>query len=230
VFALVACGSSVQSSLGFGLGLIAAPLLLLIDARLVPGPLMAAGVLMTLLVAYRERAAIDFVGLRFALGGRIAGTLLAALIWTAISPRIFDLVFGGLVLFAVVISLTSLRISPGPRSAAAAGALSGFMATLSAIGGPPMALLYQRASPARLRGTLAGFYVIGALISLTALAFVGRYGSEELVLTLYLVPAILLGYWASRWLRDYLDVAGARPFLLGLSCLTALAVLYRALV
>ncbi|MDH3214132.1 MAG: hypothetical protein OEM05_16765, partial [Myxococcales bacterium] len=71
VFAVVAVGSSVQASVGFGLGLIAAPVLLLVDAQLVPGPLMASGIALTVLVAYRERAAIDLVGLRFAFGGRV---------------------------------------------------------------------------------------------------------------------------------------------------------------
>ena len=124
MFALVVFGSLVQASIGFGLGLIAAPLLLLIDSRLVPGPLMASGIVLTILVAYRERAAIDFAGLRFALGGRILGTLLAALVWTTLTSRDFDLLFGGLVMLALALSISGLRMSPSPRMATAAGVLS----------------------------------------------------------------------------------------------------------
>jgi uncharacterized membrane protein YfcA len=230
VFAVVVLGSSVQASLGFGLGLVAAPLLLLIDSRLVPGPLMASGIVLTLRVAYRERDAIDFAGLRFALGGRILGTFLAALVWTTLTSRTFDLLFGGLVMLAIALSASGLRVSPSPGTATGAGALSGFMGTLSSIGGPPMALLYQGESAARLRSTLSGYFVIGALISLTALAAVGRYGKEEILLSVFLIPAILVGDLASGRMRSYVDGAGVKPFILALSFLSAAGVLYRALV
>ena len=229
VLAVVVLGSSVQASVGFGLGLIAAPLLLLIDSQLVPGPLMASGIVLTLRVAYREREAIDFAGIGFALGGRILGTFLAALVLTTLTPRSFDLLFGGLVMLAVVLSVSGLRVSPSPRTATGAGVLSGFMATLSSIGGPPMALLYQRETAARLRGTLSAYFVVGALVSLVALAAVGRYGKEEILLSILLIPAILVGDLASGRMRSFVDRAGARPFVLGLSSLSAAGVLYRAL-
>ena len=228
-FALVAIGSCVQASVGFGLGLISAPFLFLIYPPLVPGPLMASSVALTLLIAIREREAIDFAGLGFAFAGRIAGTLLAALVWIALPTENFDLVFAALVLLGVALSLSRIRIDPNPATASAAGALSGFMGTLSSIGGPPMALLYQRASGPRIRGTLSGHFVIGALVSLVALAAVGHYGRAEVILTIWLLPAILTGFAVSPWIRDSVDRAGARPFVLGLSVLAALGILYRAI-
>jgi len=230
VFAVVAVGSSVQASVGFGLGLIAAPVLLLVDSQLVPGPLMASGIVLTVLVAYRERAAIDLVGLRFAFGGRVLGTVLAAAVLTSISQRVFDFVFASLVLVAVALALSGWSVAPNRGRAAVAGAVSGFMGTLSSIGGPPMALLYQGEGGARFRGTLSGYFVLGATFSVVALSVVGRFGGDEAVLTAYLVPAILVGLFASRWLREYVDRSGVRPFVLGLSFCSAMAVLVRALV
>jgi len=228
VFVLLAIGSCIQSSVGFGLGLIAAPLLFLIYPPLVPGPLMASSVALTLLIALRERSAIDLGGLGFAVAGRIAGTLLAALVWRFLPGDDFDVLFASLVLLGVALSFSRLRVEPGPLTASAAGALSGFMGTLSSIGGPPMALLYQRQSGARIRGTLSGHFVIGALISLLALAAVGRYGRTEIILSIELVPGVLAGYLASRWVRASVDRVGARPFVLGLSVLAALGILFRA--
>jgi uncharacterized membrane protein YfcA len=228
VFVLVAIGSCIQASVGFGLGLIAAPFLFLIHPPLVPGPLMASSLALTLLIAFREREAIDFVGLGFAFVGRIAGTLVAAFVWVTLPSENFDLVFAGLVLLGVAFSLSSLRIDPNPATVSAAGALSGFMGTLSSIGGPPMALLYQRASGPRIRGTLSGHFVIGALVSLSALAAIGRYGRAEIILSIWLVPAILAGFAVSPLIRKSVDRAGARPFVLGLSVLAALGILYRA--
>jgi hypothetical protein len=228
VFAVVALASSVQASVGFGLGLIAAPVLLLIDPQLVPGPLMASGIVLTVRVAYREKDAIDFAGLRFALGGRILGTLLAALVWTTLTSSDFDLLFGGLVMLAIALSIAAPRAAPNPGTATLAGVLSGFMATLSSIGGPPIALLYQRETGPRLRATLSGYFAIGASISLVALAAVDRYGREEIALTIFLIPAILAGDRTSRRMRNQVDRTGARPFVLALSFLAALGVLYRA--
>jgi uncharacterized membrane protein YfcA len=228
IFALVAIGSCVQASVGFGLGLIAAPLLFLIYPALIPGPLMASSVALTLLIALRERDAIDFAGLGFAFAGRIVGTLLAALVWTILPSENFEFLFAGLVLLGVALSLSGLPITPNPATASAAGLLSGFMGTLSSIGGPPMALLYQRESGPRIRGTLSGHFVIGALVSLIALAAVGRYGRAEIILSIWLVPAILVGFVASGRIRKSVDRAGAKPFVLWLSVLAVLGILYRA--
>ena len=91
-----------------------------------------------------------------------------------------------------------------------------------------MALLYQRESGPRIRGTLSGHFVIGALVSLVALAAVGRYGRVEITLSIALVPPVLVGYLASGWIRGSVERAGVRPLVLGLSSLAALGILYRA--
>jgi uncharacterized membrane protein YfcA len=219
----------VQGAAGFGLGLIAAPILLLLDPRWVPGPLMAAGVALTILVAYQEKSDIDMLGLRFAFIGRTIGTVVAALLLTALSARAFDMIFGSLVLLAVGLSMLGLKISPTPGHAVSAGLLSGFMGTISSIGGPPLALLYQREGGPRLRATLSALFVTGAVISVAALAMIGRFGVVELWLTAFLVPAALLGFVAAGWLRGMVDRAGVRPLVLALSAASATAVLIRAL-
>ena len=44
------------------------------------------------------------------------------------------------------------------------------MATAAGLGGPPVALVYQRANGLRLRGTLAAYFIVGTVMSLSALA------------------------------------------------------------
>jgi uncharacterized membrane protein YfcA len=227
-FAVVLLGSAVQGAAGFGLGLIAAPILLLLDPRWVPGPLMAAGIGLTILVAYRERDDIDLVGMRFAFVGRTIGTVAAAVLLTSLSANAFDVIFGSLVLLAVGLSMLGMRISPTPGHAVSAGLLSGFMGTISSIGGPPLALLYQREGGPRLRATLSALFVTGAVISVAALAVIGRFGIVELWLTGFLVPAALLGFVVAGWLREAVDRAGVRPLVLALSAASATVVLIRA--
>ncbi|MCG8588352.1 MAG: sulfite exporter TauE/SafE family protein [Proteobacteria bacterium] len=228
VLAIATAGAAVQSAAGFGLALVSAPVLLLVHAPLVPGPLLASSLVLTGLMAHRDRAHIDLGGMATALLGRIGGTALAALFLVWASPDVFDLVFAAMVLAAVVLSLAGLRVRPTTGTTAVAGALAGLMGTISSIGGPPMALLYQGEGAARLRGTLAGFFVIGTLLSLAALAAVGRFGWVELGLSLFLVPPMALGFALSAPLRNRISDTSIRPLVLMLSTATALGVLARA--
>ena len=91
-FAVVLVGAAVQGAVGFGLGLIAAPILLLIDPRFIPGPLIGGGVALTALVAWRERHDIHFEGLWPGMFGRFVGVGAAAAVLTVVSAEMFDLI------------------------------------------------------------------------------------------------------------------------------------------
>jgi uncharacterized protein len=228
-FVMVAAGGLLQASLGFGMGLLAAPFLVLIDPAFVPGPALLAALVLTVMVAHRERHALDFRGLKYALAGRIVGTIPAALLISTITPAGFEVVFATMVILAVGLSAIGVTLEPTPGRAAVAGALSGFMSTLSSVGGPPMALLYQNAEGPRFRSTLAGFFSVGVVISLVALAVVGRFHATDLLLAAVLIPGGMVGFWLSRFVAPWMDRRGVRPFVLGLSFLAAAGVLWRVM-
>ena len=210
------------------MGMISAPFLLLIYAPLIPGPLMASSLALTALVIHRDRAHIDLHGVGFALTGRVVGITLAATFLLRASQRMFDVVFAGLVLFAVLLSVVGFDVLPTRRTMVLAGCMSGLMGTISSIGGPPMALLYQRAGGARLRGTLGGYFAVGVSLSLVALAMVGRYGREEVLLTLFLLPPMVAGFFIAAPVRHLLPDHAVRPLVLVLSGISGLVVLIRA--
>ena len=218
----------LQACIGFGLALVAAPLLVIVDRQFVPAPLILASFLLTLSMAYRERQSIDVDGLKVALLGRIGGTIPAALLAGALSAHAFDLLFGSIVLAAVGLSLLHREVRPTRTAVLVASVASGFMGTTSSIGGPPLALVYQSSQGARLRATLAALFLMGCVISLAALAAVGRCGQPELVRALVLTPGIPLGLVISRPLLPALDGSATRPLVLGLSSLSAVVILARA--
>ena len=226
---IVAVGAMVQGSVGFGLGLVAAPTLMLIDNRMVPGPLLFAALTLTLLMTHREWRAIDFMGLSWALGGRVAGVVAGASTLTLLSGDGIAIVFGLLVLTAVALSASGLHVTPGPGTLIGAGALSGFMGTLSAIGGPPIALLYQHADGPRIRGTLSVFFVVGTGLSLAALRFIGRLGAVEFILAASLLPGIVLGFAVSGMTRRFLDRGYTRVAVLAVSATAGAIVALRQL-
>jgi uncharacterized membrane protein YfcA len=227
IVAVVTLAGCVQGCIGFGMALIAAPILVLIDPALVPGPLMASGLVLVILVAARDRAHADFQTVRWAMGGNVAGAAIAAWVLTLLDPTGFSVLFGLLVLVGVAISAWGVHIRVSRRSTLGAGLLGGFMATTSSIGGPPMALLYQHSGASRFRGTLAAYFIVSSCIGLAALGAIGRFGRAELELSLLLIPGQVLGFLLSSQLTRVLREASVRPFVLVLSTVAALAVLAR---
>jgi uncharacterized membrane protein YfcA len=224
---VVAFGSLLQGAVGFGLALVSVPFLVLIDPRLVPGPVLLSSSLLTVLMAVRERHAIHVAGIGWGVIGRLPGTAAGALVIGAIPLARMDVALGALVLVAVLLSASGLRMRPTAPALVGAGALSGFMGTVSSIGGPPMALVYQNELGARLRGTLAAYFVIGAVLSLGALAIVGRFGSWELLWGFALMPGVGIGFAVSGRLARFVDRGYTRPAVLAVSAAAALLVIAR---
>jgi uncharacterized membrane protein YfcA len=226
--AVVATGAAVQASLGFGLSLIAAPLLLLIDRALVPGPLLAAAILLSILMAIRDHASIDVSGFRWGLAGRLLGTIPAVATLAVLSAQGFDLIFGVLVILAVVLSLIHPQVRPTRNMVFAAGTLSGYMGTISSIGGPPLALVYQHAEGARIRGTLSSLFLFGCIASLVGVWTAGLFDARQAWLAVGLLPGALLGFAISRWTVRWVDRGATRTLVLVLSLASACAVLARS--
>jgi uncharacterized membrane protein YfcA len=93
-----------------------------------------------------------------------------------------------------------------------------------------MALVYQHESGPRIRATLSAYFVVGVAISLTGLAWVGRFGLTEVALAGALLPAILIGFWVSRHTARRLDRGSLRPALLTVSAASAAAVIVKHLI
>ena len=67
----VAMGALVQGGVGLGLGLIAAPVVTLLDPALMPGSMLVAGAALPVLILAREARHTDWPGVSWALAGRI---------------------------------------------------------------------------------------------------------------------------------------------------------------
>lgn len=225
----VTLGALVQGAVGFGLGMLAAPVLGLLDRSLVPGPVLFLAVVLTAWLAWDERSQLDWNGVKWALLGRVAGTIMAVAIVSSLVGDSLTLVLGLSILLGVGLSLTRWSMTPTRLSLTGAGTMSGLMGTLTSVGGPPMALVYQREEAARLRSTLAGFFFFGATLSLVALTVAGKFGRGELVDGLWLVPGLLLGMLIGRPVRPWLDRGWTRPAVLSLSAIAALTLVLESL-
>jgi uncharacterized protein len=221
--ALVFVGAYVQTATGFGLAVIAAPVLFFVNPALVPAPVTVCALFLSLINAWVFREGVSLKGLQAAVIGRIPGSVAGAALLLWMDKDMLALWIGLSVLFAVAVSLSSLRWHPTNNRMMAAGFLSGFMGTSTSIGGPPMALLWQHQDLALIRANLAAFFVVSCLISLIILAPIGHFGISHMVLSLPLLPATLAGYWLARKTMNHIS---ARMVRMGSLTLCAVSGLY----
>lgn len=226
----ITTGALVQGTLGLGLGLVAAPVVTLVDASLMPELMLWLAAVLPLLTLVREWRHADPRGLAWSLAGRVPGTVAGVAVVALASDRVLGAAVGAMVLVAVVLSVREVRVALTPQSLLAAGAVSGVAGTATSVGGPPLALLYQHHPGAVVRATLAVYFCVGATLSLAGLAIAGEVRSRELVLALVLAPCLAVGFALSGPLRRRVDAGRTRKAILALCAASAVVLIARSLI
>ena len=227
--ALVA-GAFVQSSIGFGLAVVAAPFVIVLAPDLMPGSLLVAS--FSLPVAQLLLAPLDIAWRQLggALLARRALNPLGVVAVALLSVRSLSIAVAVLILVTVATSLTTLEIRMTSRNAAAAGAVAGVSGTATSIGGPFLALVLQHERPERVRSTLAAFFVVGAVMAIASLSVAGEFTRAQLLAGLAWLPFIALGYAVAAPVRRHLRTEHLRRAVLAFSALAGASLLLRALV
>jgi uncharacterized membrane protein YfcA len=228
--AAMALGALVQGSVGFGASLVAAPLLVLIDPVFVPGPITVAALLVNVVMLSTRREGAAEHDIRWAMLGLVPGTAAAGVTLLLLPHDGLSIAVSVLVLAAVLVTASGLAVHRGRAALLGAGTVSGFMGTISGIGGPPVALVYQHEPAVVLRRTLPRYFLVGGAISAVTLIAVGHLDAHDVALALALVPGLAVGLAGAVPLSGHVDKRTARPFVLGLSALAAAVVLVRELV
>ncbi|MBA0125777.1 sulfite exporter TauE/SafE family protein [Haloechinothrix sp. YIM 98757] len=223
-------GAVVQGAAGYGMNLLAAPVLALVDPSLVPVPLLLVSTVHAVLAVAREHRHTDWSGVGWAIAGRVPGVALGVLIVASLAPRPFSVVVGLSVLVCVLLSVTTWHPRPTPRALVLGGVAGGTFGTAATIGGPPIALLYQHENGATIRSTMAVYFVCGSLLSIGGLALGGQVHSDPVLQAGTLLPFMLTGFVLSNPLRRFLDAGWMRPAVLLIATASALALLVRSLV
>jgi uncharacterized protein len=227
--AMVFGGACLQGVGGLGFAMFCAPVALLLFPELVPGPLLALSCPLAVLAAVREFRAIRWPTVGYALLGRSGGAVVAAAVLQVLSAHSLSLLFALLILLGVALSVAGWTVSATPTASTTAGFASGLMGTITSAGAPPLAIAMQHLPAAPLRATLGCIFFAGSVMSLAALAAVGKGSTEHLVLGLLLTPWMVAGFVVSGPLSRHLSRRGLRAFLLSLAACGALAVLVQSL-
>jgi hypothetical protein len=214
---------------GVGGGFIFVPLVALINMGLVPGPIIFASLSISGLMWWRERRHVDYKNIVAILLAVVPGTLFGAWLLSIVATDQLGILFGSVILFAVLISLLGLHLRLNRVSGSVAGFLAGAMGASTGIGAPIVAVLYQDASGPKLRSTLALLYTVASTLIVISLALFGRFGATEIGYAVLLVPGYLLGYLCSRPLALYFDHGATRYVVLGVSATASLGLIVNSL-
>ena len=225
----IALAGIVQASAGLGFAMVANPLLALINIAYLPGPMLFANLFLSSAILWREGPSLDRREMPPLLLGLLVGTALGALILTQIAADQLGVVFGVIIIGAVVLSLFSPVLPLTRRNillGATGGGITGIVAAMHA---PPLVMLYQREAPAKIRATFATLFVVGCTMAMVGLWFAGKFGMAHVWMGVSLLPGIVVGFIAGRFIAARVTKGAARAAMLAISGVGGVALLLKSL-
>lgn len=225
---VVTVGAFVQAVVGLGLGLLSAPIIALVEPSLVPVLPLWLALLISGLNLADEHAHVDWRSTAWSLPARLPGTVVGAWLVASFTEQQIGVVLAVMVLVAVALSVRTVSVPLNPASLATAGFIAGTTGTATSIGGPPIALLYQRGRPEVVRATLSVFFFVGVMLSLSGLALSGSLDRTPSLVALVLSPGVLVGYVVGRRSRPLVDGDAFRRGVLVVCTVSALVLLIRS--
>ena len=222
-------GATVQSLVGLGLGLVAAPVVTLVEPGLMPDVMLWLACGYPALTLATDRADIDWGGLAWSLPMRVLGTAAGVAAVAVLSTRFLGVVVGVMVLVASVLTWRTVRVPLTRPSLLVAGLVSGFAGTATSIGGPPMAIMFAHRPPQETRASLGVFFLVGTLFSLGLFAATGQMPATSLWLTLLYLPLVVGAFVVGVAVRGRIPATAFRRVVLAVCAGSAVVLLVRSL-
>ena len=226
-FGIVCIASALQISVGMGFGMLSAPLIALINPGLVPASILIMGMFVAFAGAWKERGNIAVSELGLGISGRVVGSLcaLGLLIWIPDRDS-FLILFGILILVAVLLTVSGLKTQFNSGNLFGLSVISGLMGTITAVGAPPMAIIYHDRPPKIVRPTLNAFFGAGSVLAIIGLVATGWMTFAHLLAATLFMPAIFCGAILARTLRKLPSIWLSRT-MLTLSALAAISLIVK---
>lgn len=224
----------VQAITGFGLVILAAPLLMLFfEAK--------ETILITLLIAicsntiqtpfvYKD-ANQSMVWKLFA--GAIVGMPLGLIVYHGVSNSMLKIVISMAILgFLIISRFLHLRFYETTKKSLTAGFISGAFYTTTGMGGIPLILYtsHMDMTPKMMRGTSIVYFFFGNFFSFCAFYLSGTSFSYAFHMSLYLLPGLLGGLVLGQFIFPYIPVKIFRRMVFALLYIACLYSLYNAVI
>ena len=222
-------GAFVQSSVGFGINVIAGPAVVILAPDLMPGALVLNGFILPTIQLVRDGVDIHWRPLGWTVLARAVTTPMGVWLVLVLNKAWLGFMLGMLILMTAGLSVRRVDVRPTRRNALVAGALSGVTGSSAAVGGPFVALLFQHERPDRLRSTLALSFLAGGTLSILGLVPSGQLDWSHVRAAAIWAPFVLAGYLAAGPARKLLDEARMRAAVLAFCAIAGVVLIVRAL-
>jgi uncharacterized membrane protein YfcA len=208
--------------MGFGMALLAAPIIVLLNPAWVPMVLTTTALFLSVANTWHQKRYLNLRSLAPAFVTRIPGTLFGAWCLLNLNVHHLQLLVAAAVLVAVAVSTLKLEFQSTPTRMAWAGCISGFMGTTTSIGGPPMALIMQYEAPTNVRANLSAYFTYSCLLSMAVYISAGLFTRDIMWACVSFLPCAFFGFVLGVKVRPYVDGGRFRPLLLAMCTLAAL--------
>ena len=231
------CGSTVLSTLGFGIGMVATPILLLIfDPQTAIVTLSPAGTVLSALIAWRHR---DHILMRetlpIALLG-MAGAFTGVYVLSTSDDQLLKIAIVTLIIPLTILSFfnpTNLKDRiPFPKLVGPfIGYLVGLMRGSMAIGGPLLVifLIVRGWKSYAIRGSMSFFLLCVMVCALIGFVPAGLYGEGRIVLSAVAFVPMIAGFWVGSRLANRMNENLFRKCSVTVIVLSSLTVIIREL-
>ncbi len=221
-------GCAVQTALGFGMAVIAAPIIVLYRPEWVPVILTIVALVLSVQNSVNQRKGTAWRQISPAMISRIPGTIAGAWILTMLPVQILQILVAAMVFVAIFVTAFAKPFQASAKNLTIAGFVSGLTGTTTSIGGPPMALVLQHGASSSTRANLSAYFVYSCITSLVSYQLIGLMTWELWLTGFSFIPVAFVGYFAGLKARDWLDQR-FRPLLLVLCSISAFIALYGAI-
>jgi uncharacterized membrane protein YfcA len=205
IAAALMTGCWVQASLGFGMAIVFAPILILIKPEWVPFFITLVALYLCVLNTWSARKSLNMKGMTIPILARVPGSLLAAWFLTFLNILWIQLLVSTTVLVSVIFSFSMKKFDATPIRLGWAGFFSGFIGTITSIGGLPMAIVMQHGDAPSVRANMSFYFTIGCILSLVLYAVIGKLTMDMFIASVMFLPVVIAGVVLGRLTQPYVD-------------------------
>lgn len=220
--------ASAQAVTGFGLALVAVPLLaVVVDPVAAIVATTVVGMVLTFMAARRESAHVDRATAGTLAWTGIVGMPIGLLVLAVLRPDQLIVLVAAVLLVLVLALWADVRLPFTRPTLWTAGAVSGVLLTSTGMNGPPLvvALDGARMSPRRFRATLQVVFCVQDVVAVAGFAIIGSFSLLALAVALGGVAGVPVGWWlGDRAFRAIPEKTFRRVVLAGLVCTALVAV------